>query len=393
MLQGIVDCRVRRRSPWVLDLPGRAAPEVRGDGREQPPAAAAAAGAARRAVRPQRQGPGRQPQHLQHHARSASRRRGTSTKRCACWRRSPASTRRMLKETVNRRRARSELPADRADRERDASSRSSRCGAPLRAARASTAQEVPARTYPASDMAAHLFGYVGEINDAQLQKAEYPGVEPGTIVGQAGVEQAYNKLLMGADGDTTRRRQQRRPRDPRAREDRTRPRARRLQLTIDADVQKAAEDALQRVGVQRRRGRPRPAQRRGPRLHEPAGLRSERLRRRHRSRDLGVAQHRRAAAAAEPRAAGPLFARLDLQDGGRPGRARGRRHHARVPRVLRRRRDLLRPLVRLLEEARARHRSTCATRSSSRATSTSTPSATCSASTGSTSGRRCSASA
>src|SRR6476661_8724 len=50
-----------------------------------------------------------------------------------------------------------------------------------------TYEEVPARTYPSSDLAAHLFGYVSEINEAQLTKAEYAGVEPGTMVGQAGV--------------------------------------------------------------------------------------------------------------------------------------------------------------------------------------------------------------
>ena len=64
-----------------------------------------------------------------------------------------------------------------------------------------------------------------------------------------------------------------------------------------------------------------------------------------------------------------------------------------LPGALFRRRDVLRPPVRVLEEGRARHASICGTRSSSRATCTSTPSATCSASTASTSGRRCSASA
>ena len=62
-------------------------------------------------------------------------------------------------------------------------------------------QEVPARKYPPSDLAAHLFGYVGEVNEAQLTATEYTGVEAGAMVGQAGVEQAYNQLLMGADGD------------------------------------------------------------------------------------------------------------------------------------------------------------------------------------------------
>ena len=108
-------------------------------------------------------------------------------------------------------------------------------------------QEVPARTYPASDMAAHLFGYVSEINVAQLEKAEYTGVEAGTMVGQAGVEQAYNKLLMGADGERLvvvnsvgREIRELGKQNPTE--------GRRLQLTIDADVQKAVEDGFNASG-------------------------------------------------------------------------------------------------------------------------------------------------
>jgi penicillin-binding protein 2 len=108
-------------------------------------------------------------------------------------------------------------------------------------------QEVPARTYPSSDLAAHLFGYVGEINELQLARDEYSGVEAGAMVGQAGIEQAYNKLLMGADGsrvvivNSTGRE---------IREiDRQLPReGRRVQLTIDADVQRAIEEGFRASG-------------------------------------------------------------------------------------------------------------------------------------------------
>ena len=61
-------------------------------------------------------------------------------------------------------------------------------------------EEVPTRLYPTDSFAAHLFGYVGEVTEAQLTSVEYQGVEPGAIVGQAGVEKAQNKLLMGAEG-------------------------------------------------------------------------------------------------------------------------------------------------------------------------------------------------
>ena len=45
-------------------------------------------------------------------------------------------------------------------------------------------------------MAAHLFGYVGEANDSQVEA----GAAQGDIVGQQGFEKAYNNLLMGTDG-------------------------------------------------------------------------------------------------------------------------------------------------------------------------------------------------
>jgi penicillin-binding protein 2 len=108
-------------------------------------------------------------------------------------------------------------------------------------------QPVPARKYPASDMAAHLFGYVGEVTEPQLQRAEYQGVEPGAIVGQAGVELAYNKELMGTDGVKTV------VVNSVGREirelDKLAPTiGRPMQLTIDADVQKAVEDGFTASG-------------------------------------------------------------------------------------------------------------------------------------------------
>ena len=109
------------------------------------------------------------------------------------------------------------------------------------------ASEVPARRYPGDESAAHLFGYVGEVTEAQLQRTEYEGVESGTVVGQAGIELAYNRLLMGTEGNKTvvvnsvgREIEELKKEDPVA--------GRRLQLTIDADVQKAAEDGFTAAG-------------------------------------------------------------------------------------------------------------------------------------------------
>ena len=137
-------------------------------------------------------------------------------------------------------------------------------------------------------MAAHLFGYVGEVTEPQLQRADYQGLEPGTIVGQAGVELAYNKQLMGVDGTKDGRRQQRRPRDPRARARAgSRSIGRPMQLTIDADVQKATEDGFAASGFDGAAVVLDPRNGEVLVVHQPAGLRSERVRRRHRARRRG----------------------------------------------------------------------------------------------------------
>ena len=60
---------------------------------------------------------------------------------------------------------------------------------------------MPTRAYPESGLAGHLFGYVGEINEAQLERSEFAGLGPGAVVGQTGVERVYNAKLMGEDGN------------------------------------------------------------------------------------------------------------------------------------------------------------------------------------------------
>ncbi len=108
-------------------------------------------------------------------------------------------------------------------------------------------EKVPTRRYPPQSMAAHLIGYVGEVTDAQLARPEYKDVQGGAIVGQAGVEQTYNPLLMGADGArhvvvNSRGREI----DVIGEEEPVE--GQRLQLTIDADVQRAAEEGFRHFG-------------------------------------------------------------------------------------------------------------------------------------------------
>jgi len=104
-------------------------------------------------------------------------------------------------------------------------------------------QPVPTRKYPPSELAAHVFGYVGEVTEPQLASDEYRGAEPGAVVGHSGVEKAFNRYLMGKDGTKEvivnslgREIDVWREEPPTE--------GQRVQLTIDADVQKAAEDGF-----------------------------------------------------------------------------------------------------------------------------------------------------
>jgi penicillin-binding protein 2 len=104
-------------------------------------------------------------------------------------------------------------------------------------------EEVPTRQYPADALAAHLFGYVGEANDTQVGD----GVSSGAIVGQSGIERVYNKLLMGEDG-ARRVVVNSMGREIRTLEEVQPKEGRRVQLTIDYDLQKAAEDGFKHAG-------------------------------------------------------------------------------------------------------------------------------------------------
>ncbi len=105
-------------------------------------------------------------------------------------------------------------------------------------------EQVPTRQYPAT-MAAHLFGYVGEVSDAQVSDSE--GLKSGDVVGQAGIEKVYNAMLMGEDG-AKRVVVNSVGREIRTLDEDEPMEGKRLQLTIDYDVQKAIEDGFDQLG-------------------------------------------------------------------------------------------------------------------------------------------------
>jgi penicillin-binding protein 2 len=59
----------------------------------------------------------------------------------------------------------------------------------------------PRRLYHYGKLAAHILGYVGEISEQDLEGDVFPGSKVGSLVGQAGIERAYNALLVGKDGE------------------------------------------------------------------------------------------------------------------------------------------------------------------------------------------------
>jgi penicillin-binding protein 2 len=99
------------------------------------------------------------------------------------------------------------------------------------------------RLYPRDGFAAHLIGYVGEVSEDDLNNPRFAYYTPGDVVGKAGVEETYDQLLRGTDGskDVIV--------DSHGREvgllgfQHTIP-GQDLKLTIDNDLQRAAELAL-----------------------------------------------------------------------------------------------------------------------------------------------------
>ncbi|MHB1937105.1 MAG: penicillin-binding protein 2 [Acidobacteriaceae bacterium] len=99
------------------------------------------------------------------------------------------------------------------------------------------------RLYPSNGFAAHLIGYVGEVSEDMLDDPRYAFYQPGDVVGRSGVEESYDPILRGQDGsrdvivDSHGRELGALGTEP------AKP-GKSIKLTIDLDVQKAAEEAL-----------------------------------------------------------------------------------------------------------------------------------------------------
>jgi penicillin-binding protein 2 len=100
------------------------------------------------------------------------------------------------------------------------------------------------RLYPRNGFMAHLIGYVGEVSDDMLNQAAFELYNPGDVVGISGVERQYNTLLMGKNGSRQALVDSKGREVGRLGETEAIP-GKQLKLTIDLDLQIAAEEQLQ----------------------------------------------------------------------------------------------------------------------------------------------------
>ena len=56
------------------------------------------------------------------------------------------------------------------------------------------------RLYPRDGFMAHAIGYVGEVSENDLNQSKFAFYEPGDMVGKSGIEEAYDEILRGTDG-------------------------------------------------------------------------------------------------------------------------------------------------------------------------------------------------
>src|SRR5271157_1785219 len=100
------------------------------------------------------------------------------------------------------------------------------------------------RLYPKNGFMAHVIGYVGQVSEEMLMQPQWELYNPGDIVGMSGVEQYYNDMLMGKNGS----RQvlvNSRGKEVGTLSDVQAVPGKQLKLTIDLDLQIAAEEALE----------------------------------------------------------------------------------------------------------------------------------------------------
>ena len=99
------------------------------------------------------------------------------------------------------------------------------------------------RLYPRNGFMAHLIGYVGEVSEDMLNRPRWEFYNPGDIVGKDGVELTYNDILMGKNG-SRRALVNSRGKEVGRLDETPAVLGKQLKLTVDLDLQIAAEQAI-----------------------------------------------------------------------------------------------------------------------------------------------------
>ncbi len=100
------------------------------------------------------------------------------------------------------------------------------------------------RLYPRNGFMAHLIGYVGEVTEDMLNQPQFELYNPGDVVGISGVERQYNTLLMGTNG-ARRELVNSHGREVGLLDETDAIPGKQLKLTVDVDLQIAAEEAME----------------------------------------------------------------------------------------------------------------------------------------------------
>jgi penicillin-binding protein 2 len=101
------------------------------------------------------------------------------------------------------------------------------------------------RLYPRKGFLAHLIGYVGEVSEDMLNQPQFELYNPGDVVGKSGVELEYNQLLIGTNGSRQVVVNSHGKEVGEALEEKPAVPGKPLKLTIDVDLQIAAEEAME----------------------------------------------------------------------------------------------------------------------------------------------------
>jgi penicillin-binding protein 2 len=110
------------------------------------------------------------------------------------------------------------------------------------------------RLYPRKGFMAHLIGYVGEVSEDMLNQPQFELYNPGDVVGKSGVELEYNQILMGKNGSrqelvnshgqVVTKPLEATPLGQGEGDEKPAEPGKPLKLTVDVDLQIAAEEAL-----------------------------------------------------------------------------------------------------------------------------------------------------